>query len=93
MTLLVTPAGEAVLVDTGNPGERDAGRIFEAAKAAGLAKLDHVVITHYHSDHMGGLARLATLLPVEHLHDNGSENPTNDRPSREYLQANVGDRR
>ena len=36
--MMVTPAGEAVLIDTGNPGGRDPGRIIEAAKAAGLAK-------------------------------------------------------
>src|SRR4051812_23924873 len=46
-TLIVTPAGESVLIDTGNPGGRDPSRIISAAKAAGLAKIDHVLITHW----------------------------------------------
>ena len=62
-TLIVTPAGESVLIDTGNPGGRDPGRIVAAAKAAGLTKLDHVVITHWHIDHFGGAAELAEQLP------------------------------
>lgn len=63
-TLLVTPAGESVLIDTGNPGERDPARIKQAADAAGLTRIDHVVITHFHTDHFGGLADLSKLLPI-----------------------------
>ncbi|MBG31069.1 MAG: MBL fold metallo-hydrolase, partial [Opitutae bacterium] len=45
-TLVVTPAGESLLVDTGNPGTRDAGRIHEVAtKVAGLKKIDHLITT------------------------------------------------
>ena len=91
-TLIVTPAGESVLIDTGNRGDRDPDRIFAAAQAAGLLRLNHVIITHYHADHYGGLAQLATLMPIQHLHDNADENPTADRPPQEYLQARVGDR-
>jgi competence protein ComEC len=91
-TLIITPAGESVLVDTGNRGDRDPDRIFAAAQAAGIVRLNHVVITHYHADHYGGLAQLATLMPIQHLHDNADESPTADRPPPEYLQARVGDR-
>jgi len=91
-TLIVTPAGESVLVDTGNPGERDAGRIFAAAQGAGIERINHVIITHYHSDHIGGLAWLSTLMPVQSLHDNADENATRDRPSPEYLKAKVDSR-
>src|SRR5262245_42615469 len=91
-TLIVTPAGESVLVDTGNRGNRDPDRIFAAAQAAGLTRLNHVIVTHYHADHFGGLAQLSTLIPIQHLHDNAEENPTADRPPREYLDAKVGDR-
>src|SRR5262245_3987964 len=62
-TLIVTPASESVLIDTGNPGGRDAGRIIAAAKAAGLAKIDYVLITHWHTDHFGGAAEIAQQVP------------------------------
>ena len=67
-TLIVTPAGESVLIDTGNPGGRDPGRIVATAKAAGLAKLDHVLITHWHTDHFGGAAEVAQQIPFGTIH-------------------------
>src|SRR3954452_3156908 len=51
-TLIVSPAGESVLIDTGNPGERDPKRIHKvAAEVAGLKQIDYLVTTHYHMDH------------------------------------------
>jgi beta-lactamase superfamily II metal-dependent hydrolase len=70
-TLIVTPAGESVLIDCGNPGTRDADRIHEAAQAAGLKAIDHLIITHWHTDHYGGVVRLTQLLPVRHFYDHG----------------------
>ena len=71
-TLIVTPEGESVLIDTGNPGGRDAKRIHKlATEVAGLQRIDHVVITHFHIDHFGGLAELADLMPVGALYDKG----------------------
>jgi len=71
-TLIVTPEGESVLVDTGNPGERDSARIHKiATQVAGLKRIDHVVITHFHVDHFGGLADLAALMPIGTLYDKG----------------------
>ncbi len=71
-TLIVTPEGESVLVDTGNPGGRDAARIHNvAANVAGLKQIDHVIITHFHVDHFGGAAELAELIPVGALYDKG----------------------
>ena len=66
--LFVTPSGESLLVDTGNGGDgavRDAGRIMAAAKEAGVTQIDHVIITHYHGDHIGGLSELATRIPIK----------------------------
>lgn len=67
-TLIVTPEGESVLIDTGNPGGRDAARIVAAAKAAGLTKIDHVIITHWHIDHFGGAAEVAQHIPFGTIH-------------------------
>jgi competence protein ComEC len=68
-TLFVTPAGESVLIDTGSAGGRDPQRIHEVATRAGLKKLDHVVVTHFHTDHYGGLAELSKLIPIGTVHD------------------------
>ena len=61
-TLVVTPSGQSLLVDTGWPTEglRDAGRIAAAMKKAGVGALDYLVITHYHADHVGGMEQLAS---------------------------------
>ena len=71
-TLIVTPAGESILIDSGNPGGRDAGRIQKTAtQVAGLKKIDHYVTTHFHRDHFGGAAELAALMPIGQVYDNG----------------------
>ena len=73
-TLFVAPSGASVLVDTGNGGanaSRDVGRIMAAAKAAGLTRIDHLVTTHWHGDHYGGMSELASRIPIGHFVDHG----------------------
>src|SRR5436305_529034 len=62
-TLIVAPSGESLLVDTGwRKDDRDAKRIYQVAtKQAGLKKIDYLVITHYHADHVGGVGALSKL--------------------------------
>ena len=93
-TLIVTPAGESLLVDTGNPGTRDPSRILAAAKTAELSKIDYLVITHFHTDHFGGAAELAKLIPIGTLYDNAdkNENRANEKPSQAYLDMKVDKR-
>jgi beta-lactamase superfamily II metal-dependent hydrolase len=81
-TLVITPAGESVLIDCGNPGPRDAERIHRTATKAGLKAIDHLFITHWHSDHYGGVAALSKLIPIKNYYDRGvpeslKEDPTN----------------
>jgi beta-lactamase superfamily II metal-dependent hydrolase len=80
-TLIVTPDGQSLLVDTGNPApdDRDAKRIFEAAQKAGLKKIDYVLITHFHGDHVGGAPALAKLIPIDHFLDHGDSIETQGR--------------
>jgi competence protein ComEC len=73
-TLFVAPSGESVLIDTGNGGAaagRDAGRIVAAAKDAGLSQIDHLITTHWHGDHFGGMAEVASRMPIRHYIDHG----------------------
>jgi hypothetical protein len=73
--LFVAPSGESMLVDTGNGGDaavRDAGRIMAAVKDAGLKQIDHLIITHYHNDHIGGLSELASHISIKEFIDHGA---------------------
>jgi beta-lactamase superfamily II metal-dependent hydrolase len=85
-TLIVTSAGESVLVDAGNPGPRDSGRIVKVAKeTAHLERIDALVVTHLHTDHFGGVAELSKLIPIGMLYQNGIESA----PAAERGQATV----
>src|SRR5260221_5472464 len=74
-TLFVSPSGESLLMDTGNAGAaaaaRDSKRIVEAMKDAGITQIDHLIITHWHGDHFGGLADLAPPGPIREYIDHG----------------------
>jgi competence protein ComEC len=74
-TLFVSPSGESLLIDTGWIGTqesvRDAERVATAAKDAGLTQIDHLITTHWHGDHFGGMAELAKRIPIGHFIDHG----------------------
>src|SRR4029079_2348973 len=71
-TLIVTPLGESMLIDSGFPEERDAQRILHVAKdVARLSQIDHYITTHWHRDHVGGITLLAKTFPVKNFYDHG----------------------
>src|SRR3954471_6152191 len=67
-TLFVGPSGESLLVDTGNAGDRDLGRIVDTLHTAGITTIDHLWTTHYHGDHVGALLEVAKQFPVAHFY-------------------------
>lgn len=87
-TLLVAPSGQSLLVDTGWPGNnhRDADRISEAMKDAGVKQIDYVMITHYHPDHVGGMPQLIQQIKVREFIDHGP-NQENDEMAPEGYDA------
>jgi len=105
-TLLVTPDGESLLIDAGYAGfgGRDPGRIVAAAKAAGLSRIDYLLVTHFHSDHVGGVPELSRQLPITTFIDHDTVLPTDTmsvpvfepyaavRATRKHIVAKPGER-
>jgi len=87
-TLVVTPAGESLLIDAGFPGTgtfqskpgdpraaRDPGRVAAVAREAGVSRIDYLLTTHFHADHAGGVPELSQLIPIRAFIDHGSPVP------------------
>ena len=70
-TVFVSPSGESLLIDAGSAGERDAGRIVETAKQAGLTQIDYMLVTHYDGDHVGGVKDVSDRIPIKNFVDYG----------------------
>jgi competence protein ComEC len=87
-TLIVTPAGESMLVDTGWPdfNGRDAERIVSAAHQAGVKQIDFLLITHFHMDHVGGVPQVAARIPIKTFLDHGADVET-DAQAKELYSA------
>ena len=85
-TLVVSPSGQSLLIDTGWPGfdGRDAGRIAAAAHDARVKRLDFVLITHYHRDHVGGVPQLAARIKIGTFADHGPNMEDSDVTREDY---------
>lgn len=81
-TLIITPARESVLIDAGwaDVGGRDAKRIQQAMQQAGITAIDHLIATHYHQDHYGGIPELSRLVTVKHFYDHGKMTAMTEDP-------------
>jgi beta-lactamase superfamily II metal-dependent hydrolase len=104
-TLVVTPSGESLLIDTGYArGGRDAARILATAREAGLKRIDYLLITHFHPDHAGGVPDVAAGIPIGTFIDYGEPLGTDRmslgvfrtyepiRAQHAHLQPKPGDR-
>jgi competence protein ComEC len=73
-TLFVTPSGESLLVDSGshNNDGRDRDRVLKVTRqVAGLKRIDHAVVTHWHEDHYGNHADLSSQIKIGTYWDRG----------------------
>lgn len=85
-TLIVSPSRQSLLIDAGWPGfhERDPQRILQAAKEAGVKKIDYLLVTHYHPDHVGGVPELAKLIKISAFFDHGPNREDSDATRQGY---------
>jgi competence protein ComEC len=95
-TLFVTPDGKSLLIDTGNPEQSRATgdhpsseRIAAAAHALGVKKIDTLIITHYHSDHIGGIEGLLARMPIGTVIDHGVNRETTASPNPDAPQIDL----
>ena len=105
-TLIVTPAGQSLLIDAGYAGRggRDPARILAAAREARIDHIDYLLITHFHPDHVGGVPELAAMIPIGTFIDYGEPMGTDRmatgafrnyeavRSQHPHLQPKPGDR-
>src|SRR4051794_31305339 len=95
--LLVSPTGQSMLIDAGWPAsnsrQASTERIVEAARAAGLKRIDFLVITHFDTDHIGDVPDLITRIPVGHVFDHGDFQSSNTQAMQRFASyAAVRDR-
>ncbi|MFC1794304.1 ComEC/Rec2 family competence protein [Planctomycetota bacterium] len=85
-TLIVTPLGESVLIDTGSlePMHRDADRMHQACRYAGLKHIDYLITTHFDSDHYGGILELSRRIPIKCFMDKGALPPIHQQAGRSF---------
>jgi competence protein ComEC len=84
--LTVSPSGQSMLFDAGwptpNNGSVSNDRIVEAVQAAGLKRIDFLVISHFDIDHIGDVAQLASRIPIGHIFDHGEVQATDSGAAR-----------
>lgn len=72
-TLIVSPSGKTLLIDSGKNGH--GARIRSVMDAAGVSVIDYFVCTHYHEDHFGGIDDLVRdhQVTVRQSYDRGDK--------------------
>lgn len=91
-TLVASPSGQAMLIDTGYAGYggRDANRIATVAKLAHVKRINVLFLTHHHPDHAGGVKNLLEVMKVESFYDHGGDVEHGNKYSGDYIRA-MGD--
>lgn len=67
--ILLQYQGHAMLIDTGLAETQD--RVLQALQDRKITALDAVLISHPHTDHLGGFQAVCEALPIRQVYDNG----------------------
>lgn len=82
-SILIQTPQQVVLVDTGDIGTKD--KLVSYIKKLGISKIDKVVITHAHADHLGGMSTIMEAFPIAQIYDSGFSATTG--MYRQYLST------
>ena len=97
--IVQTPAGQAMLIDAGNPTRdgRDTKRIVTQAQAIGIKQFDYILATHYDGDHVANITNVDAQIPGRVFVDHGEILPTatarGERQNYEAYLKMVGGRK
>lgn len=67
--LIVAPSGKTVLIDAGPNGAWD--EILAEVRDAGVSRIDTVILTHAHADHISGLRKVMDSVEVGEVYEPG----------------------
>ncbi len=79
--ILLTNGGQTAVIDCGSSGGGSAARLRTALARRGLGEIDHLILTHWDSDHTNGVPELLGTVPVHTLHLPGTQEEAEGDPS------------
>ena len=86
--VFILPNGETLLVDTGLKDTYD--QVEQVLKLAGVKEIHHLILTHGHKDHIGGLKKLAKAYAIEVIYTNAYDKATYNDSERADIAASCG---
>lgn len=70
---IITPANKTILIDAGSKSTKNsAEQVVAFLKQNNISKIDHVIATHCHEDHIGGMELIFANFEVENVYENGN---------------------
>lgn len=87
--LIETPTKRTILIDGGPP---EAGKeVFKFLKKRQIKKIDLLISTHPHIDHIGGLQQIMNKIPIDEIIDSGKTHKTRtyERYKKQIEKKNI----